>query len=208
MKILVVDDHGLFRDGVCQLLRRMDIGIEVILEAADAQTGLALAAKHSNFSIILLDINLPDLAGVAMVRAFRQACLTSSLVLLSAVDDLPLIRRCMNEGAQGFMHKSAPADSILAALRRLLDGESIWLDPFARHTATIESELCGVHLTQRQNAVLTRMCQGWSNKEIARDLSISDNTVRIHVAAILQALGVKNRSEAIVVANKLGLEHA
>lgn len=208
MKILVVDDHGLFRDGVCQLLRRMNIGIGLILEAADAQTGLALAGKHSDLSIILLDINLPDLAGVAMVRAFRQACLTSSLVLLSAVDDIPLIRRCMNEGAQGFIHKSAPADSILAALRRLLDGESVWLDPFAKHVCPVESAISGLHLTQRQNDVLSRMCLGWSNKEIARDLAISDNTVRIHVAAILQTLGVKNRSEAIVVASKLGLEHA
>ena len=114
----------------------------------------------------------------------------------------------MHEGAQGFMHKSAPADSILAALKRLLAGEAVWLDPLAKHVQPVEQDLCCLRLTQRQIAVLSRIRLGWSNKEIARDLAISDNTVRIHVAAILQTLGVKNRSEAIIVANQLGLDHA
>jgi len=206
MKVLVVDDHGLFRDGVCLLIRRMDIGIDTILEAGDAQSGLALAAKHTDLSIILLDINLPDLSGASTVRAFRRTCISASLVLLSAVDDLSLVRRCMNEGAQGFIHKSANAETILTALRRILNGEAVWIDPSSKLAALEEMhDVAAVTLTPRQMDVLARLCQGWSNKEIARDLLISDNTVRIHVAAILQSLGARNRSEAIVVARDLGL---
>lgn len=206
MKVLVVDDHGLFRDGVCLLIRRMGIGIETILEAGDAQSGLALAAKHADLGMILLDINLPDLSGALTVRAFRRTCICTSLVLLSAVDDLPRVRRCMNEGAQGFIHKSANAETILAALRSILNGEAVWIDPLAKLAVISEMhEAASVNLTPRQIDVLARLCQGWSNKEIARDLLISDNTVRIHVAAILQNLGARNRSEAIVLARDLGL---
>lgn len=206
MKVLVVDDHGLFRDGLCLLIRRMDIGIATILEAGDAQSGLALAAKHADLGMILLDINLPDLSGALMVRAFRHTCICTSLVLLSAAEDLSLIRRCMNEGAQGFIHKSAHAETILAALRSIINGESVWIDPLAKLTDVAEiNGATSINLTPRQMEVLARLCQGWPNKEIAQDLLISDNTVRIHVAAILQGLGARNRSEAIVVARDLGL---
>jgi len=206
MKVLVVDDHGLFRDGVCLLIRRMGIGVETIFEAGDAHSGLALAAKHADLDMILLDINLPDLSGALTVRAFRRTCLCTSLVLLSAVDDLSLVRRCMNEGAQGFIHKSANAETIRTALRNILNGEAVWIDPLAKLAVIAEmNEAASINLTPRQVEVLARLCQGWPNKEIARDLLISDNTVRIHVAAILQGLGARNRSEAIVMARDLGL---
>lgn len=204
MKVLIVDDHELFRDGVALLIRRM--GIELIFAAGDAESGLSLAAKHADLNLILLDINLPDLAGESMVRAFRHICIGASLVLLSAVDDLSLVRRCMNEGAQGFIHKSTNAEKLLIALRTILNGETVWIDPLSNFSAlSINHGVSGVSLTQRQEEVLARLCQGWSNKEIAQNLVISDNTVRIHVAAILKTIGAKNRAEAIVVSRKLGL---
>ncbi|MDD5035723.1 MAG: response regulator transcription factor [Methylococcaceae bacterium] len=204
MKVLVVDDHGLFREGVCLLLQRMGIASSAIYEAGNATGGLALAKKHIDLGLILLDINLPDLAGESTVRAFRLASLSASLVLLSAIDDMALARRCMNEGAQGFIHKSTPADKFMAALRLIMEGHSVWIDSQWKEVPQPLSQ-APIELTGRQREVLACLCLGWSNKEIARDLGISDNTVRIHVAAILQALGARTRSEAIVLAGKLGL---
>lgn len=206
MKILVVDDHSLFRDGVCLVIQRMRLSCKAIMQAGNAQTGLAIAARHVDLNLILLDINLPDLSGTATVKAFRRCCISASLVLLSAEEDMALVRRCMNEGAQGFIHKSANTETITSALHTIFDGKTVWIDPAAKSSATGRQqtiELPG--LTLRQTEVLVRLCQGWANKEIARDLLISDNTVRIHVAAILHSLGARNRSEAIVIARELGL---
>jgi DNA-binding NarL/FixJ family response regulator len=209
MKILVVDDHGLFREGVCLLLNRMGVPSASIHEAGSAQSGLALAAKHIDLGMVLLDINLPDLSGEPTVRAFRHACLSASLVLLSAIDDMALARRCMNEGAQGFIHKSTHADKFLAALRLVMEGQSVWIDSqWKAVPQALASPNAAVELTCRQREVLARLCLGWPNKEIGRDLGISDNTVRIHVAAVLQSLGARTRSEAIVIAGKLGLTGA
>lgn len=204
MKALVVDDHGLFREGVCLLLRRMGDAIDTIYEAADAGGGLVLASRHTDLGLILLDINLPDLSGEPTVRAFSQARPGAVLVLLSAIDDPALARRCIHAGAQGFIHKSTNAEKFLAALGQTLAGHPVSIDPARRCLPAAPDPTAGA-LTGRQREVLARLCLGWGNKEIARDLGISDNTVRIHVAAVLHALGARTRAEAIVVARELDI---
>jgi DNA-binding NarL/FixJ family response regulator len=212
MKILIVDDHGLFRSGVALMLNRMDIPDTSIFGAETAEQGLELLKTGHDWRIVLLDLNLPDLSGEALVRIYRAAHLTVSLILLSGTEDLALARRCIGLGAQGFIHKSTDSQVFATALRKIRAGESIWLAGQAKTAAILATppllpsiDTQPIKLTERQLEVLRWLCRGWSNKEIARHLNISENTVKNHIAAILLILGGKNRSEAIIISQKLGL---
>lgn len=206
MKVLLIDDHELFRSGLHLLLQRLNNGQAEIFEAATAESGLHIVKTHQDLQLLLLDINLPDMCGLATVKTFRQACSGASLVLLSGVEDAVFARRCLSEGVQGFIHKSVNPEIFFISLSQILQGETVCLPARCSISTPAVFEIeTKFRLTERQQEVLATLCQGLSNKEIARQLNISDNTVRIHIAAILNALGAKTRAEAIVIAQKLGL---
>ena len=206
LKILIVDDHALFREGLKLLLTRLEQAAD-ILEAGSAEAGLVYADRHAEVDLVLLDINLPGSHGLDSLRLFSSNFPGSAIVLLSGVDAPTLIRDGLASGARGFIHKSVTADEMLAAVSSVLAGEhccAVSGDLLALPTAT-DANGSALQLTPRQKEVLQRLCEGLSNKEIGRELDMSDNTVRVHVSGIFRILGVRSRTEAAMLAHRNGL---
>lgn len=209
MKILLIDDHSLFREGLRHLLRRLETDAH-IFEASSVEAGLALGADE--FDLILLDHRLPGLHGLDGLYALRRRFPSSPIILVSGYTESSLADEAIAAGAMGYISKSADVDTMLDAFRRVLNGELCRVDdvscatvvnpPPASAEAADAAEDGAVHLTRRQQDVLRQLCEGRSNKEIGRHLSMSDNTVRSHVAGIFRALGVKSRIEAVVTARR------
>lgn len=193
MKILIVDDHALFRAGLRLILGRLAAPGQ-LLEAGHAEEGLALGQAHAPLDLILLDLQLPGLAGPDCVRRFRQAFPDCPIALLSGSDEQQLIQDGLAAGARGFIHKSSTPGDMLHVIRDLLERNH--RTP-ARHQAA--------PLTARQIEVLVRLCAGGSNKQIALDLGLSDNTVRVHLHDIFRSLGVQTRTQAAMLAKDRGL---
>lgn len=207
MRILIVDDHALFREGLKLLLVRLDSAAEV-LESGDVEAGLAYAERGDGIDLILLDINLPGCRGVEALPRFREKFPTSPVVLISGVDAPEVIREGLASGARGFIHKSVTADEMRAAIGKVLAGGSchaVSADPFSSLGTTEATPPSAGQLTPRQREVLVRLCEGMSNKEIGRELDMSDNTVRVHVAGIFRILGARSRTEAAMLARRRGL---
>ena len=202
MKVLLVDDHALFRDGLALLLRGVDPQVTV-MHAGSVPPALGLLGVGNPPDLILLDMGLPGLSGLDALRALRQCAVAVPLVVVSASDDAQLIRSCIDEGAMGFILKVCGAAEMRRALRMVLDGR-VYLPPRKLITsASLPVEVAG--LTPRQRQVLVKLVQGAPNKVIARDLGISDATVKSHVTNVLHALGVNNRTEAVFMVRNLDL---
>lgn len=201
MKILIIDDHPLFREGVRAIMERLGPDTEIV-EAAGVEAGLAYAAGSDAIDLILLDLYLPGFGGIDALKLFRKGFPASRILMLSGTEVPTLIRECLANGAQGFIHKSVLADDMLAAVDEVMSGGSCCLisASFAEDGAEAARQL-----TPRQREVLSCISKGMSNKEIARELNISDNTVNIHVVNIFAILGVHSRTEAALFAKKYGL---
>lgn len=200
MKILLVDDHALFRAGMRYVLRELDDAVE-LLEAPDCETAQRVAAGE-DVTLVLMDLQLPGADGLKGLAQCREHLPDTPVVMLSAVEDLERIERAMRLGARGYIAKSANSETMLNALRQVLAGEMYlpWAVDLERESAA-ESQ----SLTPRQIEVLHLLARGASNKEIARLLGVAEGTVRIHVTAILRALKVRNRGQAVYAGARVGL---
>lgn len=210
MKILLADDHALFRDGMRYVLRKLGEEVE-ILDAGNFPDGLRLAEENPDLSLALLDLHMPGSEGTGSVRQFHSRCPEVPLVVVSGTDQREDIEKVMNNGAVGFISKMSSGQEMLHALRLVLDG-GIYLPPqLLRHALGEEREdkrtwrTNEFGLTIRQMEVLQQLSQGKSNKDIALSIGLAEGTVKIHVAAIFQALRVNKRIEAVQVAQRLGL---
>jgi DNA-binding NarL/FixJ family response regulator len=171
--------------------------------------------QEPDFDLLLLDLALPGMDGFSGLKLFSERYPKMPVVILSAFDDKPTIRRALSHGAAGFIPKSYSAEALLNALSQVLSGQ-IFYPPEAM-TAEMNPNmplLSGANknlspsefgLTERQGEVLVMMLKGYSNREIANQLKLSEGTVKIHVAAIFKSLGVTSRAQAIVVANRYGI---
>jgi DNA-binding NarL/FixJ family response regulator len=212
MKILIVDDHALIRDALRGVLKELGQNATV-LEAADSRQATRLIEANPDLHLILLDLNLPDRNGFAVLADLRRHHATISIVVLSASEDRGSILKAIDLGALGFIPKSAPHDVIVNALRLVFSG-GVYIPPEAlagaetreAKTAAQRSSKspadCG--LTERQMEVLALMMEGKSNKAISRMLDVAEPTVKHHVTAVLKALNVSNRTEAVIVVGSLG----
>lgn len=159
--------------------------------------------------LILLDVDLPNIRGTEGIELLRSAFNSIPIIMLSAMTDSTSLAEARNRGASGFLHKSAEADDIVKAIRKVLSGGTCFDKNTAEPPAKTDS-LFGVKkriatLTVRQIDVLKILCEGISNKLIARRLCVSENNVRVHISAIFSALGASNRSEAILIAKHEGI---
>jgi DNA-binding NarL/FixJ family response regulator len=213
MNVLVVDDHALFREGLKFLLRELDSSLAVD-EAGDCAAALERAAARS-YDLVLLDLNLPGLRGMDALAALRNALPGAPTVVLSGEDSPELVRNAIKAGAMGFIPKSSTREVLIQALRLVFAG-GVYLPPAALDTHTVAAPLAApaagadspagrLGLTPRQMDVLRCVIQGKPNKSIARELDISEGTVKAHLSAVMQALGARNRTEAVYAAAKLGL---
>src|SRR5215468_11026289 len=213
MKILLVDDHVLIRDAVRGVLKEL-IGDATVLEASDCRQAMRLIEAHPDLHLILLDLNLPDRDGFAMLADLRKRYATISLVVLSGFNDRDNVVRALDLGALGFIPKSAPRDAMVNALRLVFAG-GIYIPPEAlgRAEPRMQQPVAGhpvspadLGFTERQMEVLALMMQGKSNKAISRILDVAEPTVKHHVTAILKALKVANRTEAVIAVGAFGWE--
>lgn len=198
MNVLLVDDHPLFREALSHLVRQLDPAAAT-LQAASAAEALELVRARADLSLALFDLHLPGEDGIAALSQCRTLRPQLPMVVVSSSDSTRDQRRAFDAGARGYVVKTTPGEAIVAALRGVLAGEAHFpAAPFGPTAA-------GDGLTLRQMEVLLLMCEGHSNKTIASQLAISEQTVKVHVGAIFRALNVVSRTQAILAARQLGL---
>jgi len=203
MKILLVDDHQLVRAGLVLVLKQMEDGVELV-EAGTGREAIAAEEAATDLDLVLMDLDLPEGSGLEALSVINAKNPSLPVVILSAMEDQAMVSRAMELGARGFIPKSASGEVMLNSLRLVLSG-GICLPPGYGEAVRGEGNMELPNLTQRQLEVLRLMAQGNSNKEIARDLGISENTVRVHISAIISAMDATNRTEAAYSAMRLGL---
>jgi two-component system nitrate/nitrite response regulator NarL len=211
LRLLVVDDHTLFRRGLVALLAS-EPSLQVVGEAGDAAEAVRRAGELQP-DIVLLDNHLPGATGVQSLAGLREAAPSARVVLLTVSEDEEDLQAALRGGASGYLLKTMEGDELFAALRRIAAGEAV-ISP--ELTSKLVSALrqrpsapppqadplaC---LSAREVEVLREIARGASNKEIARTLSIAETTVKIHVQGILRKLGLTSRVQAAVFASKLG----
>jgi DNA-binding NarL/FixJ family response regulator len=204
IKILVIEDHALVREGLLQTLQSLEDDV-VTLGAADADAGLEILTTYDDIDLILLDLMLPGTSGMALLGVLRKRYPTIPVVILSALDDTETVMRGLRQGASGFVPKSSSTEAMMAALREVLAGE-VYLPPKLRDVSMRGSRPRGVAdrygLTQGQMRVLELLTEGKTNRQIAELLGVTEGTVKIHVSAIFKAMNVSNRSQALLLASK------
>lgn len=211
MKILVVDDYALVREGLRHALQALDENVEV-LEARDAEEALRVIGQQPALDLVLLDIGLPGMDGFLALDEFRRRHSTTPVVVLSASAEQRDIAAALNMGAMGFIPKMATREVMLRALRLVLAG-GVYIPPQALGmrdyagggSAAAPQSLEELGLTDRQRQVLGLIAQGKPNKAIANELKISEPTVKAHVTEILRALKASSRAQAMVTARRFGL---
>ena len=204
MKILVVDDHALVREGLRQVLKGLEENLEV-LQAGTCEQAFAVAQTHGDLDLVLLDYHLPDMNGLEALSVFGERHPELPIVLLSGSASIQIMRQVLQAGAAGFVTKSCVSDELLRAVRSVLGGD-IYLPQELNGTSLLgASPFSGKPvLTQRQELVLRCLLDGLANRDIADQLHVSEETVKTHVTAILRHFEVQNRTQAVVAAARVG----
>lgn len=208
-RILIVEDHAIFREGVKLLLQRHP-QLEVVAEAADAEDALALAAtEHPD--IVLLDVDLAGFDALDSIESFRGAAPDSLVILLSGLRDPELQTRALRLGARGFVSKAQSADLLVKAIWKVRDGE-LWFDRGIIGTAVTsllrgesEQHATKAPLTRREIEIVRLIGEGLKNDQIAQRLAISEKTVRNHLTIIFEKAGVHDRLHLALYAYRQGL---
>lgn len=200
--IILVDDHPLLRKGLTQLLELED-DMAVIAEASDGKTALELAKEHEP-DLIVLDLNMQGMDGLDTLHAMRAANITSRIIMLTVSDNDEDVIRAMTYGADGYLLKDMDPAQIIERIREAIHGKMvvseklthILIGALRKGDDSRAKQLAS--LTSREHEILKLIAKGLSNKLIARELDISDGTVKVHVKHILKKLGLKSRVEAAV----------
>jgi DNA-binding NarL/FixJ family response regulator len=205
-RLVIADDHPLFRgalrEAVGGLLERVDIA-----EAGAFEELVGLLDRGSDVDLVLLDLTMPGARGFSGLMYMRAQYPSVPVIVVSANDDPAVIRRCMEFGASGFIPKTLGVDAMRTAISRILGG-GVWTPPDVDLTAGSDAEAAELMtrmatLTPQQVRVLMMLSEGLLNKQIAYQLGVSEATVKAHVSAILQKLGVESRTQAVIAAAKI-----
>lgn len=207
MKILLADDHPLFREGVKPVLLKLNRKVTLI-EAFDYPSAFAAMHRAREVDLALLDLYMPGMSGIEGVARFRAAFPHIPVVVLSAAEEIGDIQKLLDAGALGYITKSSPSDVILAALNHVLDG-GVYVPPGMAEPLPFAEPAPSTHrqnaLSSRQIEVLREMAKGLSNRQIGDLLQVTEGTIKLHVSSIFKLLKVTNRTEAVLVIQKMGL---
>ena len=210
MKVFLVDDHSLVREGIKHVITR-HFADAVVYEASNFSEASTIAEQQQEFDIVLLDFLLPDIDGTECIEKLRLLLPTSPILSLSSVDDSKIIGKAMNSGIQGFIHKSSKADIMTSAINLILSG-GIYFPPelfrgkqVTGTDSSFKNPAKSFELTSRQRDVLKGLVDGKSNKEIAVTLNLSEATVKTHLVGLFRLLDVSNRTQAVTIALEFGL---
>lgn len=207
IRLLIADDHPTFREGLGRILEDEE-DLECVGKAADGVEAVRLA-KELQPDVILIDISMPNLDGISATRQIRAACRDTAIIMISAFDYDSYILAALQAGATGYMLKTTPLGELVSAIRLVNKGESV-LDikatgKLVRHLkVTGDNKASFEPLLAREAEVLNLAAKGMSNKEIARELSISERTVQTHLLNVFRKLGVSSRTQAVIYALKKG----
>ena len=198
MKILIVDDHPLFRAGFHAVLEQSALEAGV-LSVSSVPEALQMLQKDADIGLVLLDIHLKGDDGFAALKVIGERFPTTACIMISGDEQQSIVARAVQSGASGFIPKSFTADEMIAAIQKVLAGEV-----FVPQSATLTPSEQPNGLTLRQLEVISMLGRGFSNKEIARALDVAERTVKAHVSAVFEALNVRNRTQAVLVAQRRG----
>lgn len=213
MRVLIIDDHALFRVGLQELLTRR--GIDTLAATGDALEGIRIAVEQLP-DIILVDLRMPQMDGLTVLRKLREAGLQMPITMLTTSTEERDLVESLRSGAQGYLIKDMEPDDVVDSLRQIVEGQTIVAPDLTGVLARVVSgETDDVmepadpfaELTPREREILMHLAEGQSNKVIARNLGISDGTVKLHVKAVLRKLSLHSRVEAAVMAVQHGLRH-
>lgn len=199
MKILIIDDHALFRAGLRMLLGSIGHNV-TCLEAATLTEALSTIAQHTDIELCLLDLTLKNEKGFGVIQHITATSPHIAVVVVSGAEDSATIRSCIDAGAMSYIPKSVVPEILTHALQRVLGGAVYLPDQVA---STLKSSPTDSSLTPRQQQVLQGLSRGLPTKLIARELNLSEHTVKEYIANIFQVLGVHNRTEAVIKASQL-----
>ena len=191
MKVLIADEHALFRDGLGLLIEQLD-GSATILQASNFAQALKILDTEHKFDLIIIDLDMQDMVWEKGFDAIRAKAGDARLVVISASENVHNIRESLEKGASGYITKRAETKILSNALKLILDGGT-YIPPV------------GKMLTNRQSQVLGLVAKGMSNKQIAYEMGVSEATVKLHINALLRAIGATNRTQAVIIAQKMGL---
>jgi DNA-binding NarL/FixJ family response regulator len=200
MKVLLVDDHLLVRDGISLVLEEFEPGMTVVNASTCGETR-ELLAECDDIDLVLLDIGLPDVNGLDCLKAIRNRDPLLPVVMLSGLDNPEKITAAIESGARGFIPKSAKKEIMLSVIRLVMAGGIYMPDSSLMTNARTHNKING--LTPRQREVLRLLAEGLPNKAIANTLGMAEATVRVHVTSILRNLKVNNRTEAAIKAREI-----
>lgn len=207
IRVLLVDDHALFRGGVKSLLQRED-DFEVVGEAPDSLEGVKRAAALKP-DVVLLDLHMPGLSGKDAVKLFLEAAPESRVVMLTVSEDGGDLVDALRAGASGYLLKNIETATLLDALRRAAAGDSVVSAQMTgKLVRGLQAEMPPAEkagLSPREREILVHLAKGASNKEIARSLDLAESTVKIHVQHILRKLELSSRVQAAIYAIENGL---
>lgn len=212
IRVLIVDDHTLFRSGVRLLLQRHE-GFEVVGEADDGLEGVK-RAKQLKPDVVLLDLHMPGTSGLEAVPLLREEVPQAQVIMLTVSEDAEDLLEALRAGARGYLLKNIETDFLLQSIRSAARGESVMSSQMAGKLAdamrtpqkgTFAAETSPGKLSPREREVIVMLARGASNKEIARTLDLAESTVKIHVQGILRKLNLASRVQAAVYAVEHGL---
>src|SRR3954466_8457915 len=208
IRVIIVDDQELFRRGLTMLMDA-EPGLDVVGEAGDGQTGIELASRVAP-DVVLLDVRMPKISGIEACVAIKEAVPAAKILMLTVSDEESDLYEAVKSGASGYLLKDSSIEEVAQAIRVVADGQSLispsmavkLIDEFKQMSRPEREHVPGLRLTDRKLEVLRLVAKGMNNREIARHLFISENTVKIHVRNILEKLQLHSRMEAVMYAVK------
>jgi DNA-binding NarL/FixJ family response regulator len=208
--LVIADDHPLFRDALRQAVASVVTSAKID-EAGSFDELTALLEQDSDVDMVLLDLSMPGIRGFSGLIYLRAQYPAIPVVIVSASDDANTIRRSLDFGASGFIPKRFGVDTLRDAFLKVMDGD-VWVPPDTDLSSAADPDMARlrdrlVTLTPQQVRVLMMLSEGLLNKQIAYELGVSEATIKAHVSAILQKLGVESRTQAVIAAAKIEAGH-